>query len=662
MGPAFVSPDIASIVDAYPPDLPSRGSSAVVRSLSGTRLFDSRKILKEFAGLLDNHEERIPISQLGLFLGIKDVDWILGCSDRQTIFSRDGKVIIPSTLVEEIWKAFVTATDTRFLDQEVESIRYDISEESIGYLVDLTVGDGEDGTLQTLSLNGRTFWYQPELLDGVIQDMKKALGATGSERCDLSEIFHEIEPDVLLWILKGQIEQGIVEGKAATENTHTIYYPVGYDAAAQSQEKEEQTRRINEAVDTLADRGWVKLHFARSGDSTVNGVLDRHVIDSGNEPAVVTPLDDHSVLIMKEDVVASATADLLSKVKDHVMKLWCAGRVLSSSSVANLLDDPVLLARIDEDSLSRVLLRTAHRKRLQRAVEAVLDELVAASRRHFANFLHQRITGPAQLYTNGVESVEDPALKERLDGYVAEIVRTDILPLGIQQVRDANLFEHHKDSLKDFDKLAVALSACRTCSDITAAITKYTRKQKLEPPSKQTLHSIKTQIVQQKLHSMLKMKRGSDILQNTIWILLSKAMEERGKEALFVSSGKDVTRMVRLYRALGGDEGSGRRLEEWRDRLKAGQESREDLEASRELARSAVEGMRAGGDGEARQEGKEDLEAEREIARSAVEDMRACGDGESSGKARQESKEDLEDSRSAVEETSAGGNRESSAK
>ena len=597
MAPAFAGPDIVAIVNAYPPPLPSPRNPYAVRSICGTRLWDSRKVLSNFSELLndESREERIPISELGSLLGVKDYDWILECTEEPLVYSRDRKRLLPGQVVELIWQDFTNASESRFVDAAAFSVKHDISVKSLDFVIRYVAGDGEDGTVETLALNGRTYWYSPELREVVLKEVKEALDETGSERIDLTNILHEIEPEILCWMAKGQIEEGAVEGKVFIEDGHAIFYPSSYNAVADSEGEDAQTRRVDDALAMLEQDGCVVLQSARIGDSTVTSILDQHVRHRGNEPPEIAEFDDQTILIMKPAVLENAIADFKTKAKTHVARLWCDGREVNPVSV---LDDPVLLGKMGEDSISRALLASNYRKKLQAAVATIFSELISASRRSGTIALHQHIVGPAQLYTNGVDAVEDPALKERLDSHVTEILRTDILPAGMQWINASKLFIRDKGAAKEFEKFAVAISACRSCADINTAVAKYSRKQKLEPPSADVLHKIKTRIVQQKLNAMVKMKRGSDLLQNTIWVLLSQVMEkQKGTEALFVSSGKDVSRMVKLYQSL-GDEGIGKQLEQWRDRLKAGQESKEDLDASRELARGAVEEMSKGGDGE----------------------------------------------------------------
>ncbi|KAI6866307.1 hypothetical protein KC323_g4011 [Hortaea werneckii] len=132
-----------------------------------------------------------------------------------------------------------------------------------------------------------------------------------------------------------------------------------------------------------------------------------------------------------------------------------------------------------------------------------------------------------------------------------------------------------------------ACAESKTLPDIQAAVNKFARKQKIEAPDADRLRTIKQQTLQQRVKSMRGTKRGSDLLQNLIWVLLSHS-----SDGLFMSSGKDTTRMIKQYQAV-GDEARGKRLEAWRDLLKAGNESKTDLQDMRELATQVIDGSNA---------------------------------------------------------------------
>ncbi|KAH0137418.1 hypothetical protein KCU82_g18288, partial [Aureobasidium melanogenum] len=81
------------------------------------------------------------------------------------------------------------------------------------------------------------------------------------------------------------------------------------------------------------------------------------------------------------------------------------------------------------------------------------------------------------------------------------------------------------------------------------------------------------------------MKRSSDLLQNVIWVLLA-----RQREGLYMSSGKDTSRMIKMVKE--NDADAGAKLEVWRDLVKQGKDTDDTKKEMREVAANAVEELK----------------------------------------------------------------------
>lgn len=190
----------------------------------------------------------------------------------------------------------------------------------------------------------------------------------------------------------------------------------------------------------------------------------------------------------------------------------------------------------------------------------------------------------------------DDSLKSRLDTYATEVLKTDVIPAAIQNLRASNLLQRDKSRTKDIEKFSLAISSAQSVADISSSSAKFCRKQKIDAPTAAQLREAKLQTVRTKLESMNRKRqamRGSDILQNTIWILLCAAVHKQSRQdVLFVSSGKDTTRMIKFYQGLVGSDGDyAKQLEVWKDKLKAGQAGDEEINEMRDAAGAAVESM-----------------------------------------------------------------------
>ena len=99
-----------------------------------------------------------------------------------------------------------------------------------------------------------------------------------------------------------------------------------------------------------------------------------------------------------------------------------------------------------------------------------------------------------------------------------------------------------------------------------------------------TLQTHRKAILKQKVEAMKRMKRASDLLQNITWILLTDK-----REGLFMSSGKDTSRMIKLVKEDDGEMGV--KLEGWRDLVKGGKDTDAERKEMRELAVKVFEEM-----------------------------------------------------------------------
>ena len=237
-----------------------------------------------------------------------------------------------------------------------------------------------------------------------------------------------------------------------------------------------------------------------------------------------------------------------------------------------------------------------HRITITSAVHTTFSTLSATDRFDFIEATQLKIVAPVSLYAASLEVVADEALKSRLDTYTTEILKTDILPAAIQHLRSTNLLQREKSRTKDMEKFSLAISSAQSLSDISSSSAKLCRKQKIDAPSPAQLREAKLQATRQKVESMNRKRpamRGSDVLQNTLWILLCAAVyRHSGQDVLFLSSGKDTTRMIKFYQNLPGNSADdGKKLEVWKDKLKAGQAGDEEIREMRDAAGAAVEEM-----------------------------------------------------------------------
>ena len=168
--------------------------------------------------------------------------------------------------------------------------------------------------------------------------------------------------------------------------------------------------------------------------------------------------------------------------------------------------------------------------------------------------------------------------------FVTDWARRTLVPEIILSIKNDKL-SVTKLCSRELDKFSEAVQAAKTLSEVNASAAKLARKQKIDQPDATALSEIKRAVLDDKVAWMKRAKRSSDLLQNLAWVLLAST-----REGLFVSSGKDTSRMIKLFQT-DGDAVVGTRLGELRDLVKGGNETDLEKAEMREMARAALEKM-----------------------------------------------------------------------
>lgn len=587
MAPIFASPDIAAIVAAFPPPEPTKGQASLVRSASGEKLYNSQKVLARFEELLETNQERIPINDLASILEIRDTDWLLAPYHGPLTYSRDGKTLIPNIELRKILDSLVDATRQGFIDTLNWSAQHDIHKDSLQSALDR---EAELEDIQCHSPRpGKRYFFRQDNLGSTKLAVQDAIEDARPEKCDLSSLISNVPTDLLDWAARSVARSEGLDGDVELVNGKVIFTPGEFLSAHQQKLEEAHQKRIDEALDDAEGNGFT--HLAGSGDQSIKSGVNARInrSDMANKLRVLD-LDDESVVVATRSAFDQALQDLTDAAVKQTTLLW-------NQNTDEPPSDAQILSRLAATKpLATHILNSHHRITITSAVHTTFSTLSATDRFDFVEATQLRVLAPINLYAASLESVTDDSLKARLDTYTTEILRTDILPAAVQHLRTTNQLQRDKSRTKDMEKFIVAVSSAQNLSDIHSSVVKLCRKQKLDAPSAEQLKEAKLQMLRQKLESMDRKRpamRGSDVLQNTLWILLCAAVYEDSKQdVLFVSSGKDTTRMIKFYQGLAGrDDETGKRLEAWRDKLKAAQAGDEEMNEMKEAARKAVESM-----------------------------------------------------------------------
>jgi hypothetical protein len=590
MAPIFASPDIAAIIAAFPPPEPTKGQASLVRSASGEKLYNSQKVLARFETLLETSKDRIPINSLASLLGIRDSDWLLAPYHGPLTYSQDGRTLIPNIELRSILDALVEATDRGFVDTSNWSAKHDIHKDSLQSALDREAETYGTQEIQCHSPRpGKRYMFRQSNLGSTQAAVEQAIRDARPEKCDLSSRLSDIPVDLLDWTARSVARSQDLDGDIDFINGKVIFTPSEYHSANQQKLEEARKKKIDQAIEDAENEGFTYL--SDSNDQSIKSGVSARISRAGIAGRLrVLDLDDESLVVATQSSFDQALKDLVDAAVKQTTLLW------NKHTDEPPSDTQILSNLAATKPLAAHILNSNHRITISSAVHTTFSTLSATDRFDYVEVAQLRIISPIILHAASLDAVSDDALKSRLDTYATEILKTDILPAAIQHLRTSNLLQRDKSRTKDMEKFSLAISSAQSLADIGSSSAKLCRKQKIDSPTSAQLREAKLQALRTKLESMNRKRpamRGSDVLQNTLWILLCAAVQKQsGQDVLFVSSGKDTTRMIKFYQGLaGGDVNHAKKLEIWKDKLKAGQAGDEEINGMREAAGMAVESM-----------------------------------------------------------------------
>jgi hypothetical protein len=590
MAPIFASPDIAAIIAAFPPPEPTKGQASLVRSASGEKLYNSQKVLARFETLLETSKDRIPINSLASLLGIRDSDWLLAPYHGPLTYSQDGRTLIPNIELRSILDALVEATDRGFVDTSNWSAKHDIHKDSLQSALDREAETYGTQEIQCHSPRpGKRYMFRQSNLGSTQAAVEQAIRDARPEKCDLSSRLSDIPVDLLDWTARSVARSQDLDGDIDFINGKVIFTPSEYHSANQQKLEEARKKKIDQAIEDAENEGFTYL--SDSNDQSIKSGVSARISRAGIAGKLrVLDLDDESLVVATQSSFDQALKDLVDAAVKQTTLLW------NKHTDEPPSDTQILSNLAATKPLAAHILNSNHRITISSAVHTTFSTLSATDRFDYVEVAQLRIISPIILHAASLDVVSEDALKSRLDTYATEILKTDILPAAIQHLRTSNLLQRDKSRTKDMEKFSLAISSAQSLADIGSSSAKLCRKQKIDSPTSAQLREAKLQALRTKLESMNRKRpamRGSDVLQNTLWILLCAAVQKQSEQdVLVVSSGKDTTRMIKFYQGLsGGNSDHAKKLEIWKDKLKAGRAGDEEMKEMRETAGMAVESM-----------------------------------------------------------------------
>ncbi|KAI6821951.1 hypothetical protein KC332_g10213 [Hortaea werneckii] len=586
MAPIFASPDIASLVESFSPSSPTILEPTIVRTRSDDHVKDSRSVANDFRHLLENSPSRIRLSDLPSRLGVAEIDWLLNPNTVDLFWDRDSQALLPRPVTHEIQQSIAALLEQQVCRSTRLQTEFDVRSDSLPRL--LESGTNELGQVQPFEdgESAEPYYYSSKLATQTEENILSCLRGVRDEKVDLKSRYPDV-PSALLhqWAEKAvdALEQG--KGDLEFSTGRLLFVPSAYTTILQERQHKEKSQKVQSYVERLLSDGVARIEISEATENTRQEVEAEAAQRAGQAISTQPSTRTDDTILFLSSRLESSLGQLKSRTPSVATDVWHErdGSASLESVVSLVLQ---ALQELSTDVLEKELLETPCQEEIANAAGEFLGESQKRETEEFAQHVKQRLIAPIVLYVKGGASVTDQTLKQHLEEFLGDHFRREAIPSVTQQAKEAHLLVE-KGRKREFEKMQQACAESKTLSDIQTAVNKFARKQKIEAPDADTLRVIKQQTLRQRVKSMRSMKRGSDLLQNLIWVLLSHS-----SDGLFMSSGKDTTRMIKQYQAV-GDEALGKRLEAWRDSLKAGNERKTDLQDMRELAAQVIDGSNA---------------------------------------------------------------------
>jgi hypothetical protein len=523
-------------------------------------------------------------------------DWLLECYNEPLFFSRDGQLLLPAAEVAKV-------TDKIFADLEAKPATHtdlitkaDISSSSLDRILNKANTDGN--VAYTYREGDKQYVYSCHFVNKVNKIASHPISAgEESEGIDLTV---EV-PGAPIGLLK-QLGDALLNESGPGKGTFEIrgdrvqFIPAGYLEGLEKKRKDAYQRAIQDLIEQLREDKYCRVPGQSSltdandevGDESnysflrdLKSSLDDETAGSVTELSITG--ENSTVLVLTERLTSAIETSRIASVQEAA-RIWHARdgsetlpklRLAAIKSLEEHLNSPI----------AKLLLKSPRITEIEPIMLQRFAQLEEEDRLQFNKVVTERLLAPLRLYKEGIETARDETLKQHLEEYVTDFFRRDLVPSVIKALEEQRLLID-KPRKREVERFRQACQEAKNLPDVNAAIQRLAKKMKITV-SDEVVRKVKLSSLQQKIRAMKKMGRGSDLLQNLIWVLLAKE-----SDGLFVSSGKDTSRMIKQYQAI-GDLEAGKKLEEWRDALKAGKDGDEISEEMRGLATKAVEGFLA---------------------------------------------------------------------
>lgn len=514
-----------------------------------------------------------------------DVQWLLEQERETLFFTRDRARLLTRPKQREVAQALRHEIEQGLgVDLSTWAAKWDLSSDVLTKLIKregLEMVKLEDGLR-----------YSSEILLQARDSVVRGLKDSGDQVLNVNQLGKGLPAAWLEKICQDVIAdtQNEVKGVLQQKGEEVTFTPTSAHDLLQKQEEEAMKERAIGLTQALDQVGYCDLEGVPP--PTADQVLESWRSERPEQSLAQLRTSDQShVFLILEPSLTAQKSKLGTHATQTAQQLWTSrtpGQELFFSKdkfLAALQETP---ASSTELALYDAILSSpSDTTTVEDAFASKITELQANAAQNLISHIRTKLLAPLALYTSGLATIQDATLNARVAEHITDLFRRTLIPDMLTTIRKDNLLPTSKPLVREIEKFDTSMKEAKTLPEINTASAKLARKLKIEQPDKAALHEAKTALLSEKVEGIRKMKRGSDLLQNTVWLLLATAC---GREGVFVSSGKDTSRMIKMAQGDLGDEAEvGKRLVALRDVVKEGKDGDKERSEMRNMTKDAVD-------------------------------------------------------------------------
>jgi len=310
-------------------------------------------------------------------------------------------------------------------------------------------------------------------------------------------------------------------------------------------ENDETSSNLTEIIDRLDAKKW---------NDTDDFTVDQRIITF----KLTTSKD---MLFIKSSKLQTCLAEYKSLSKEITHRLWLEQQ--DKDMVFNQQMEELLREKTFHKDILHHLLSTEFRKAITASFEQDIKQLKQQATFQINERISEELYIPVQLYMSSIEyTISDKTLHDNIQMFILDSLKTDILPKALTSLlttstpNSAIVLNEEEMCLappliysSELSKFSSSIPSFNTLSDLNSALKKLSRKLNLS--TTENTAAVHVKVLKADLETLENTKRTSDVLQRVVWICLSSCtLFPNNKPAVFISGGKDTSRMIKLLKRI----------------------------------------------------------------------------------------------------------------